>query len=574
MPNLKILKFNGIIFFVNWQSLLALIVYCGVFVWFTQPLVSNFSTGYIAFLENGDAHQYYWNIFNFKEQICNLKNPFYSSYIFAPHGTSLIMHTYTPIMGIFALLFTNNILALNIFLFLSFILSAFGAFLFCNKLISNTLLSIAAGIVYGFCPYKLLHLLEHYHLLLTAALPFFILCFLKAFQFSKNKFFPTIINKRNFNNCIILGVILFLSDYYAAFSVLYFCLLYALYFKFFTTINYRSLKFWVITFSILLVCHIILHQFKVFGISSKGGLWWSGDLLGYIIPHFNSEWFYNSWFEGLEKNIYHYPGSVEYCMFLGYSVLIILVIFIIYLVKHSLPETLKPFAFLALIFFLMTVPDLKFGGKSIFNLPLSFLNYIPFFNNIRSPTRMLPMVGLFFMPLGLYALSSFLNSKKILKIFASICLILLLVMEYKPKPYPIITVANVPEIIMELRHMPDGILLNVPYGIRDGFIEKGKFNTKKLWYQTIHKKPMVDGYISRLSNKTVECFKTDFFIEMDSMQKNKKYIAAPEKFEIAARYVLIEPAYRKNFEPFFDKCLDGKMVLKLESQGYLLYKLY
>lgn len=559
---------------LNRYNFLAVLIYCFVFVWFTQPLVSNFTTGYIGLKVNGDAHQYYWNIFNFKEQIFNTKNPFYSPYIFAPDGTSMLMHTYTPIMGLFALPFSNSILALNLFIFINFILSAYGAYLLCNKLISNHLISISAGIVYAYCPYKLLHLIEHYHLLLTAAVPFFILCFLEAFIFTKNQFLPAIKSKKHFMYCFILGCILFISDYYATFSVLFFCLFYALYYKVFATINYRKLKFWLITLFVIAVSHIILHQFKVYGINNKGALWWSGDILGYIIPHFNSQWLYNNRFHSIEKAIYHYPGSVEYCMFLGYSVLLIAFISIVWLFKHSLPEILKPFAFLSILFFLMTVPDLKIGGKSIFNLPVSFFHYIPFFNNIRSPTRILPMVAISFLPIGLYVISTFVKKRNLLNAGVGFGLIFLLVLEYKPVHYPIINVNNVPAIIHKLSKMPDGNLLQIPFGVRDGFIEKGKFETKKLWYQTIHKKPMIDGYISRLSTSIVKRFDTSLFSKLDSMQKNHNYIARDEKIELPVKYILLEPEYRSNFEPFFDSSLRNKIDSKTDADGYILYKLY
>jgi len=558
-----------------WISLIATVIYCLVFVWFTQPLVSFSNTGYIGFEENGDAHQYYWNIFNLEEQIHQFKNPFYSNYIFAPEGTSMVMHTYTPILGLFSLVIDNNILALNIFLFLNFILSAIGAYLLCYKYNSNPILSISAGIVYAFCPYKILHLIEHYHLLFTAAVPFFILSFLKAFEFYKGGFFPKVINKKYVLYCFVLGVILFLSDYYATFSILYFCLFYALYYKFVAGINYRSLKFWVITIAILVVCHILLHQFKVHGVNNKGALWWSGDLWGYIIPHFNSQWLYNDRFAQIEKAIYHYPGSVEYSMFLGYSVLLLLVVFIVWLFNHSLTEGLKPIAFLALVFFLMTVPDLKFGGKSLFNLPLSFFHYIPFFNNIRSPTRMLPMVALCFMPLGLYVISSLISRRPQLNYVIGFVLIMLLVIEYKPVNYPIVKVSAVPEVINKLKIMPSGNLLYIPFGVRDGFIEQGKFQTKKLWYQTIHGKPLIDGYISRLSSATKEKFKAEIFSVMDSMQTDRTYVLANVHFNLPVRYILVEPEYRSNFEAFFDEVLNKKRVnSKLEIDGYLLYKVY
>lgn len=521
-------------------------------------------------MPNSDTNQYFWNIFNFKNNILQFKNPFITEYIFYPFGTSLIMHTYTPLLSIFALLFGNSYMALNIFLMLNFIFSALGVYILCRLYKSNFWLALFAGIVYGFCPYKMIRLTEHYHLLLTAFVPFFVLFCIKAFYFNNNKFLPKIISKANLIKAVICGVFVCLSDYYSAFSLIYFCIFYALYKRYFSKFNYRSPYFWVWAALFITISHIILHQFKVFAIDNKGGIWWSGDLLSFFIPPQNSSYLNFDFFRKIENSIYHYPQSVEYCMFSGFTFLIILMWAIKYLIKSKINEDFKPFLFAAFMFLLMIVPDLKIAGKSILNTPMSFFHYIPFLNNLRSPTRMYPMFLLVVLPAFCFILS--LKFEKFrYKNLLFILLLAITVFEYKPKEYDLVNKNQVPKMIKFLASQPQGALLNIPFGIRDGFIEKGSFNTKKLYYQTIHQKPMADGYISRLDKKIELKYDNEFYKNILLLQSGKKVKESKLKLPVDFRYILIEKPYIKDFEPYFDKIVKCR---KFKSNEYLLLRIY
>jgi hypothetical protein len=47
--------------------------------------------------------------------------------------------------------------------------------------------------------------------------------------------------------------------------------------------------------------------------------------------------------------------------------------------------------------------------------------------------------------------------------------------------------------------LPGGGLLDVPVGIRDGFGFEGREDSTIFWYQTIHRKPIVSGFVARMS---------------------------------------------------------------------------
>jgi hypothetical protein len=45
-----------------------------------------------------------------------------------------------------------------------------------------------------------------------------------------------------------------------------------------------------------------------------------------------------------------------------------------------------------------------------------------------------------------------------------------------------------------------GALMDLPIGIRDGTSSLGDFTTASQYYQTLHRRPLVGGYLSRISN--------------------------------------------------------------------------
>ena len=222
--------------------------YTVIFLLYTFPLVQNFAEGFPG-IDNGnsDANQYIWNIYNFKRAVFQGTNPWFTNLLLYPTGSSLLFHTYTPILGIFGLIFPDNLIALNSGLLLSFMLSGVGASWFSYRLVPHKMLAVVTGLVFAFSPYKTAHLLEHYHLMLTATIPFFVLSFLNAFEFTSGKFWPEVKSWKAVSICFGLGFITLLSDYYALFFLLYFCGLYAGFFWLkLGNINWGTKKPWLV----------------------------------------------------------------------------------------------------------------------------------------------------------------------------------------------------------------------------------------------------------------------------------------------------------------------------------------
>jgi hypothetical protein len=163
----------------NGLRLLLLTAFYGLlFIVFTWPLAAHFSSASLV-VPGHDSFTYPRNAWHFRTAVQTGQPVFHTDWLFYPLGARLILHTYTPILGLLSLLTNNDLLALNVGLLLSYALSGAGAYLL-------------AGFVFAYSPYKLQRLPGHYNLVLTATVPFYVLAFLNAFEFWEQTFWPCV----------------------------------------------------------------------------------------------------------------------------------------------------------------------------------------------------------------------------------------------------------------------------------------------------------------------------------------------------------------------------------------------
>jgi hypothetical protein len=66
--------------------------------------------------------------------------------------------------------------------------------------------------------------------------------------------------------------------------------------------------------------------------------------------------------------------------------------------------------------------------------------------------------------------------------------------------WPPVFVPHVPAQYAALKDRPRaGAVCELPFGIRDGFGETGRFDASVLLHQTVHERPLVGGFLARLS---------------------------------------------------------------------------
>ncbi|SHJ35459.1 hypothetical protein SAMN02745146_2893 [Hymenobacter daecheongensis DSM 21074] len=574
--------------FSRW--LLPLLIYTLLFGVFSWPLAAHFTTGFLGFAGH-DANQYVWNAYNFRQALAAGKNPFFTDLLLYPQGSSLIMHTYTPIIGLLNSVLNQPILAVNVALLLSFVLSGVGAYRLCGRWVANPVLCLLAGVVFAFSPYKLAHLPEHYHLLLTAAVPFYAWAFLEAFQFETGRLGLRVRRWSQVAVCAALGFVTLLSDYYTLFGLLYFSLGYALYYWCgLGQINWRRPRPWLILVLTLVVCHIGSRLLGLSGVPDNAGFWWGGDLAGYLLPPTTSRWLSTAFTERLLQNspIFNMPGSVENVMFLGYCLpLLLLLTLLLRRPKAGLaenqPSDWAPLPWLLLLFFMLTLPAVRVFGKEILRLPTGLVHYLPFLNNIRCPTRHVSYVALL-LPLVLFArLDPWLRARlqPAGRWAFSGALLGLVLIEFQPAPAPLMDSTAIPRAYREVAQLPGDVLFPIPFGLLDGYQTKGVMNSDELLYQTIHHKKIPGAYISRIPQATFHQFDQDPVMHALLQRQtfpDSALVAVPTAAQVSAflrRYqpaaFLVHPDYRNQpVHTLLRELLRGRGYQEREVDGYVL----
>lgn len=478
---------------------------------FTYPLITHFSSAVPG--DGEDNPMFLWNLWWIKYALINLKtNPLYTNYIFYPKGVGLTMHTFTFLNGLISIPFQliwGLIIANNIIIVLSFVLSAFGAYLLINYLIKDGLISFIGGIIFAFCPYKFAHLLGHYNLITTQWIPLYILFLIRMTKESS-----TI-------NSIGAGIFLLctaLSDFYyliflGIFTILYLGYTFVSDKKTIMTLSFLKscAAFWgtffigFLPFLLFAIIDIVKGEYSKVPLTG-GANFYVADLLGYLTP-----FIFNPIFGEYARNIAKYftGNAAEWTVFTGYTVLTLTSIAILKFFRTD--REVKFWTISFIIFFILSLglyPHIL--GKEIkIPLPFFFIHKIPLLNNLRVPSRFNIMVMLSCAILSSFALKGIFyrleqTSKKFL--FAGV-IIIMISLEYLAIPFPMYDTTP-PSVYEKIRADKNkGIVLEIPLGWRDGFKMLGKEDTDLMYFQTIHQRPIFGGMVARFPDNRIKYYR-------------------------------------------------------------------
>jgi hypothetical protein len=140
-------------------------------------------------------------------------------------------------------------------------------------------------------------------------------------------------------------------------------------------------------------------------------------------------------------------------------------------------------------------------------MPFTLLRFVPVAANARIPGHAVVFVYLGAAVLLAMAIAS---SRAFRPPWRLAALAMLMSIDFWAAPLPMHQLER-PPIYAQLAAMPDGAVLDIPLGIRDGFGEEGRIDTSSLYYQTIHRKPVVGGYIGRLPPAVRARYRTPVF---------------------------------------------------------------
>lgn len=498
------------------------LLYLLLFGWYCWPLAASFGTAFVGDAE-GDANQYIWNAYNFQRQLAGGHNPFYTPLLLFPQGTGLWLHTYTPVLGLLNALLRHEIWAVNLGLLLSFGLSGVGAARLAGRWLRQPVLCLVVGYAFAFSPYKLAHWPAQYHLLLTATVPFCLAAFLNGLAFAPGRW-PAVRRWQGVAGAAALLLLTLFSDYYTTAGLLWFGAGYTLWFRLrLGQVRWRRPRPWLVAAAGLALGHGASRLLARSGASDNAAVWWGGDLAGYLLPPLG-----NRWLASAATNAFwtspRVPasGSIENVVFVGYA-LPLLALALLLLALPGLrrggaaparpqppapPET-QPLAALVLLFWLLTMPELRWFGHDLLRLPTSLVHFVPFLNNIRCPTRYVLLFTLLFPLLTCLGLERYFGPDRPWLKWLGLALGLVLGVEYQPLAFPLVRTADVPRAYRLAGAEPGAALFPIPFGMLDGYRMQGDMYPSELFYQTRHHKAIPGAYISRLPASAFATLRAD-----------------------------------------------------------------
>jgi hypothetical protein len=167
--------------------------------------------------------------------------------------------------------------------------------------------------------------------------------------------------------------------------------------------------------------------------------------------------------------------------------------------------------------------------------PWSLLRYVPLIDAARTPTRfsIVAALGLAIMLAGALAALGrrFPQHRRALAVTVGV----LLVVELAPVPRTLYS-ASVPTIYETIAADPRPVrVLHLPFGVRDGTFTAGNFSARYLFHQTAHGKPLIGGYLSRISQKRVRAVRAQPTLDALVVMSEGGTLTAPHAAWIRSR---------------------------------------
>lgn len=232
---------------------------------------------------------------------------------------------------------------------------------------------------------------------------------------------------------------------------------------------------------------------KVFWRSSAAGL----DLLTLFTPNPMHPWFGTS-LQGWLARLPHTP--IENVASVPWSVIGLLVA-AAWCSRAFVPRYWV--AFTAFFASLSLGPFVHVGGQNLYlPTPWAVLRYVPVVGAARMPTRLAAVVMLGVALLLAFAIRDLKARVRRPGMLVAVASGLLMI-ELLPAPRTTYSAA-VPDIFNVVAADPRPLsVLMLPFGLRDGLVSYGNASPRSQFFQTVHGKPIIGGYVSRLPSSDV-----------------------------------------------------------------------
>ncbi|MBG98926.1 MAG: hypothetical protein CMN58_01120 [Solibacterales bacterium] len=445
----------------------------------TFPLVMHFRSALPA--GSGDIWQNYWNFWWWKTSLIELqKSPYQSSYLFHPTGVDLSLHTHSPfnmIVGMPVNLLLGEAAAYNFCILLGLCLAAWGMYFLVKELTGDNRAAFLAGIVFAYFPQHIEQTLEHLNLASVQFLPFTLWFFFRTIRSSSKR------NVVGLGGCFALNALC--SWHLAVILLMLLAFVGVWELRQEKRVRRKVLLQWVAAgvFAALLVSPAIFPMIEEMADESKYFLKPPVDRgidASYLMvpPYAHPLW--GEWTAATyEDRAYQSAG------FMNYLGLVPLVLAVIGLRRYWKKTRLWGFVGLgSLILALGANPWWNGVLYEEISLPFGVLTSLPVLEIFRVANRFLILTSL-----ALAVLVGFGVSKASYGDGKFLCVIGLVFFEYLWVPYPIRQIEISPLYEQLADADGGGAVLDIPFHQRNRTVQN-------LVAQTVHRRPIGDGYIS------------------------------------------------------------------------------
>ncbi len=467
--------------------------YLALAIYFTWPLVQNFSKAIIGQSDFTDGPMFLWNFWVTKNTVLHLQNPFLTNLVYYPNQVNLSLVTYTFTSGLISIPlqpFFNLIETLNIITIGSIVASALGMSVLVGYLTKNRLAGIVPGVIFGFSPYVFSHLMAgHYNLALLWLFPLITLFFIKSLQ------------EESFLNPVLFSVFLVLQSY----------------------LDLQLLFYSAIILLFIFLQHLITYNKKLF---TRQKLYYLLIFLGlygviFVLPFFNlvstfnvknaMEPTYNNGDLAImfgQNPLNPLLGNPNYKMVLemvggyrenvitlGYSALGFATLALILFKKNFIEKLF--YALLALAGMILTFgphPQIRHEVFYSIDFPFFYLQGLPGFNFGVVPTRFIVIAYFGLAVLAGFFISAIINFFKEKRSYLIYCLII---------PAAILVGCEYYSGEMKVDFLPhSSILETIKNDSGDFAVLSLSPTTRDEYYQTFHCKKLISGYLGRRVHET------------------------------------------------------------------------
>ncbi|NWJ95412.1 MAG: hypothetical protein HXX20_06470 [Chloroflexi bacterium] len=490
------------------RGLFVLLLYTGLTGLITFPFGLQLGTHVIE--AGGDSYQNLWYLWWYKEALLSGQDPARTHLMYGllPSVQVLVSSVFNALWLIPFEALWGPLLAFNLGIFVSFPLAGLCLYLLAGEFTRNKLAAFVAGFLYTFSTYHLYRAEGHLGLVTVQWLPFYAW---RLFVLRRNPNWPNAL-------LAALGLALCaLSDlYYLGYFVLPFTTLFLAWSLFFERKAFLKksnlLCFGLalgLGFALILPFYAAFFQLdkdvaQAVQVRTNDASDLSADVVAFFLPNAS-----NPLFNGLTGPIYQkFSGlfPIEQAVFPGY-ILLVAALVAPWLKRGRNQNTAFWVLTAGVAFVLALGPRLHVAGQDT-SIPLPYsLIYgkLPFLTSFRAPNRLGVVVGMALAVLAALSLSGFFEwlqkhhpasikmPPQSLPVLIATGLMLLATLENLVYQWPLATTeAKIPEIYRQIAaEAGDFLVMELPLAPLSA----------PLYYQTLHQKPLVGGYPSRISNR-------------------------------------------------------------------------